>query len=206
MLIEPKAIFEWTETLGYLGLALVVFVESGVFFGFVLPGDSLLFAAGLLAAKGYFDIYLLLLVLSVSGIVGYFFGYWFGERLGGWLEHKRETVFYRKRHLELARQFYEKHGGKAVMFARVIPIVRTFVPIISGMVPMPYARFALYNIIGGLLWAGTFGLGGYFLGVKFPSLIDIIIPIAFGIIILSLLPGVYAMIKNRWLANRSKEN
>ena len=204
MLVNPQELIQWTEALGYVGLALIVFVETGVFFGFVLPGDSLLFAAGLLAAKGYFNIWLLLLVLSGSAILGYFFGYWFGARLGGWLEKRNESFFYRKKHLALARDFYQKHGGKAVLFARVIPIVRTFTPIVSGMVSMPIGRFVLFNIAGSFLWSGTFGLAGYFLGVRFPALIELILPIALTIIVLSLLPGLWAMIKKYLLSSPAK--
>ena len=197
MLISTPEIMHYVEIIGYVGLAVVIFVETGLFFGFVFPGDSLFFISGMLAAKGYFNVWILVFIFFSTAVLGYFFGYWFGDKLGGWLQKRPESIFYRRRYLEAAKQFYQKHGAKTVVLARIVPVVRTFAPIVSGMVKMPYIQFAIYNILGAFLWVTSFTLGGYFLGTRYPLIMDYFLPISVGIILLSILPGVYAFIRNR---------
>jgi len=197
MLIGTAEIMHITRTLGYWGIAAVIFTETGLFFGFFLPGDSLLFAAGLLAAKGYFNILVLLMVVLVTAIIGYLVGYFFGDKLGFWLMKKPDSLFYKRRYLELARSFYQKHGGKAVALARVVPVVRTFAPIVAGMVRMSWPRFVFFTVFGAIIWVCVFAFGGYYLGVRFPSLIDWLLPLSFLIVLLSIIPGVVGYFKKK---------
>ena len=129
--------------------------------------------------------------------------YGFGFYLGGWLIKKPDSLLYKRRYLELAQNFYTKHGGKAVMLARVIPIVRTFAPIVAGMVKMSHKRFVLFTIIGGFLWANLFGFGGYYLGVRFPFVLEWLLPIAALIVILSIIPAIISYCKQTY-ANKVK--
>src|SRR5688500_2269708 len=133
---------------GYFGLFAIVFAESGLLVGFFLPGDSLLFTAGLLAsgAFGVFDIWLLLPLVAVAAITGDQVGYIFGRRVGPRLFHREDSTWFHKKHLERAHAFYEKHGGKTIILARFLPIVRTFAPIVAGMGAMDYGKFVLYNV------------------------------------------------------------
>lgn len=195
MLIAPDEILNIAKTLGYWGVGVVVFAEMGLFFCFFLPGDSLLFAAGLLAGKGYFDILVLLAIVVVMSVAGYIVGYLFGEKLGHWLEKRPDSWYFKKSHLELAHTFFHKHGGKAVVLARVVPIVRTFIPVVAGMGEMLYSRFLVFTVLGAVIWAGAFAGAGYYLGVKFPFLIEWLLPIAFLIVLLSILPGIIALVR-----------
>jgi len=196
MLLSPQELLQYTKALGYFGIALVIFVETGLFFGFVLPGDSLLFIVGMLAASGVFHIGLLLIVICGLAFVGYLFGYWFGDRLGSWLMNRKESIFFRKQYIESAKVFYQRHGAKAIIIARVVPIVRTFAPIVAGMVKMPYKTFFWCNLLGAVLWGLSFVLAGFFLGNRFPLLIHYLLPMVVVIIILSIAPGVISLIKN----------
>ena len=152
----------WVETIGYVGILLIIFVESGLFVGFFLPGDSLLFIAGMLAEKGIFDITILVPAMIVTAIAGYMLGFWFGDKLGHWLLKRKDSLFFKKRYLTQAHAFYEKHGGKALVLGRLVPIVRTFAPIVAGMADMPYRRYFFYNVLGALVWCGGVTLLGFF--------------------------------------------
>ena len=198
-MINPNDILSFTRTLGYWGIGLVIFAEMGLFFCFFLPGDSLLFAAGLLCAGGIFDISIMLAVVVTCSVAGYVLAYFFGDKLGHWLQSKEDTWYYKRQHLDSAHQFVEKHGGKAVLLARMVPIVRTFTPIVAGMGEMVYARFLFFTIAGAVLWAAIFAAGGYFLGQRFPFLIDWLLPVALIIVIASILPGIVSVLKRRWL-------
>lgn len=157
------------ETFGYLGLFSIVFAESGLFFGFFLPGDSLLLTAGLLAAKGALNIYILLPLLFVAAVLGDQVGYWFGYKTGPRIFNREESLLFRRRNLLKARAFYEKHGGKTIVLARFMPFIRTFAPIVAGAVEMEYRRFVMFNVLGALVWAVGVTLAGYTLGQILPA-------------------------------------
>jgi membrane-associated protein len=179
---------ELIETLGYIGLFVIIFAETGLLIGFFLPGDSLLFTAGFLASQGAFDIVLLCLVCFVAAVTGDATGYAFGNRVGRRLFTRPESRFFKPKHVVKAEEFFLKHGGKAVILARFLPIVRTFVPIIAGVGTMPYRRFASFNVIGGALWAIGLPVAGYFLGKAIPDVDKYLIPIVLLIIAVSIAP------------------
>ena len=195
--MNPEMLMSWVSHLGYIGLFLVIFVECGLFFGFIFPGDSLVFAAGLMATNGVLNLWVLVPLLVASTYLGYAFGYWFGDKLGHWLLARPDSMWFKRKHLDKAEVFYQRHGGKALVIGRLLPIVRTFVPIVAGMAAMPYRRFNGYNAFGAAVWAVTFLCLGYFLGVVFPQLIHYILPIALLIIIMSVAPGAYCYLRDR---------
>lgn len=183
------------KTLGSLGVIAIIFAETGLFFGFFLPGDSLLFSAGLLAAEGHLNIYLLAAGSALAAIVGDSVGYWFGAKTGPKIFTRDDSRFFRKRYLEETKKFYEKHGKMTVIMARFVPIVRTFAPIFAGVGEMPYREFLLYNITGGVLWTvGLIGLG-FFLGRVVPNIDAYIIPIVIFIILTSFAPSAIHFFK-----------
>ncbi|MBI4129802.1 VTT domain-containing protein [Candidatus Roizmanbacteria bacterium] len=184
---------ELIQTIGYFGIFFVVFAESGLFFGFFLPGDSLLFTAGFLASQGIFNITLLVPLVVIAAIGGDSAGFWMGGRFGKWLMNRKETFLFSKHNMKKAQEFYEKHGGKALILARFVPAVRTFVPIVAGMADMPYQKFISYNVVGGLIWGVGMTLAGYYLGKLIPDVDKYLLPIVGAIIILSVLPGVIHM-------------
>lgn len=185
------------KTFGYAGLFFMVFAESGLFFGFFLPGDSLLFTAGFLASQGFFNIWILIPLLIVGAIGGDNAGYWTGGKLGGWLMKQKESFFFQKKNLVKAQKFFEKHGGKALVLARFIPAVRTFVPIAAGIAKMNYRTFLFFNIAGGIFWALGMTAAGYFLGSLIPDVDKYLLPIIAGIVLLSVTPGIIHLIKDR---------
>ncbi|RJR29472.1 DedA family protein [Candidatus Microgenomates bacterium] len=187
---------ELIQTVGYIGLFAMVFAESGLFFGFFLPGDSLLFTAGFLASQGFFDERILIPLFAVAAILGDSAGYWIGAKAGKWLMHQKESFFFKKEYVTKAQDFYDKHGGKTLILARFIPAVRTFVPIVAGMAEMQYTKFLTYNIVGGILWGAGLSAAGYFLGSRIPHVDKYLLPIILVIIIVSVLPGVIHMRKD----------
>jgi len=188
---------ELIKAVGYVGLFGIVFAESGLFFGFFLPGDSLLFTAGFLASQGFLDIWPATLLVFIAAIMGDSFGYAFGRKIGPAIFNKEDSRFFKKENLMKAEKFYEKYGAKTIIIARFLPVVRTFAPIVAGVGKMNYAKFIRYNIIGGFVW--TFGLmfAGYFLGKTIPSADKYLLPIIILIIILSILPTAIHVIKER---------
>ncbi|HWZ04926.1 MAG TPA: VTT domain-containing protein [Mucilaginibacter sp.] len=186
-------------SLGFFFLLIVVFAETGLFFGFFLPGDYLLFMAGLLCSTGKFDISIFTLVLSLiaAGVLGNYTGYWFGYRAGPKLFNKPNSFFFKKHHIVVAEQFYAKHGGKALVLGRFFPIIRTFAPIFAGVVKVDIKKFTLYNFVGSIAWVCTFTLSGYFLGRRYPQLKEYIEYIVFGLIIVTSIPLVYALYKGK---------
>src|ERR1700680_4830213 len=160
-LYDLQGLIQWGGT---LLVCLIVFIETGFFVGFFLPGDSLLVIAGVFAGNGNLNLTKLLLLVPLCAIVGDQIGYWIGRKAGQALYRREDSFIFRKRHLERAKQFYEKYGGKTVIMARFMPIVRTFCPPVAGAAMMPYARYVAYDIVGGFLWVGSMILGGYFLG------------------------------------------
>ncbi len=180
----------------YLLLFIVVFCETGLVVTPFLPGDSLLFAAGAFAAIGAFDVTLLILVLSAAAILGDTANYWIGYFIGPRVFHKENVRFLNKRHLERTHEFYEKHGGKTIILARFIPIIRTFAPFVAGVGKMTYWRFITYNIAGGIAWPIIFVLSGYFFG-NLPIVKRYFTLVIVAIIIISVLPIVYEVIRIR---------
>lgn len=183
-------------TIGYIGIFAIIFAESGLFFGFFLPGDSLLFTAGFLASQGIFDIHILAVACFIAAVLGDSIGYTFGTRVGKKLFYKTDSFFFHKDNLERANVFYKKHGKKTIILARFMPIIRTFAPIVAGIGEMDYRTFISYNIIGGVLWAMGLTYGGYFLGSLIPNVDKYLLPIVLGIVFLSISPGIYHVIKD----------
>lgn len=190
------------KTAGYLGLFGIVFAESGLLLGFFLPGDSLLFTAGFLASQGFLNIWLLLPIIFIGAVLGDSVGYAFGYKVGPLIFTKEESIFFHKDHLEKAKNFYEKHGPKAIVIARFMPGIRTFAPILAGVGKMQYSKFLLYNIIGGALWGIGLPVLGYWLGNTVPNIDQYLAPIILLIIFLSLLPGIIHIWKNHEERNR----
>lgn len=182
------ALIPFLHIIGYPGIFLIIFAESGLFFGFFLPGASLLFTAGVLASKGVFNPWILIPLVTVAAILGDNVGYWFGAKIGIKLFERPNSRFFKQEHLRAAHEFYEKHGKEAVILARFIPIVRTFAPIIAGVASMNYRQFVLYNIAGAILWATGVTSLGYFLGAKFPFVQNYITPIILVIILVTTVP------------------
>jgi membrane-associated protein len=183
------------ETVGYIGLFLIVFAESGLFFGFFLPGDSLLLTAGLLASRGQLDITILLIALPIAAILGDSIGYWFGKRTGPRIFTRGNSLLFRRRNLLAARAFYERHGGKTIVLARFMPFIRTFAPIVAGAVEMEYRRFLLFNIVGGLIWGAGVTAAGYYLGQTIPDLDRYFVAIVAVVIFVSAVPAMLHMLK-----------
>lgn len=175
---------------GYIGLFVVVFAESGLFFGFIFPGDSLLFTAGFMASLGYFNIWLLAPLLAIAGILGDSVGYWTGAKAGPILFTREDSMFFSKQRVQQAHDFFERYGGISIVFSRFIPAIRTFTPIVAGVARMPYRTFMFFNICGGVVWGLGFPIAGYVLGSTVPNADRYILPIVGIIIIVSTLPVV----------------
>jgi membrane-associated protein len=174
-----------------------VFVETGFFVGFFLPGDSLLVTAGVFAAAGVVPLRWLLLPVMGCAIVGDQIGYWIGRTAGPALYKREDSLFFRRSHLQRAHDFYEKYGGRAVIFARFVPIVRTFCPPVAGAARMPYTRYLLFDIFGGMFWVGAMILGGYFLGRTVPNIGHRIHYVIAVVVVLSVLPAVISILRAR---------
>ncbi|KKS37359.1 MAG: hypothetical protein A3G49_01735 [Candidatus Sungbacteria bacterium RIFCSPLOWO2_12_FULL_41_11] len=185
------------KTIGYLGIFGIVFAESGLFLGFFLPGDSLLFTAGFLASQGFFNILLLMALCFLGAVLGDSFGYAFGRKTGPAIFNREDSLLFHKRHLERAKSFYEKYGGKTIILARFMPIIRTFAPILAGVGEMRYKTFLFYNIIGGVIWGVGMPFLGYFLGNVIPDVDKYIVPMVVAIIVLSFLPPVIHILKDK---------
>ena len=196
-LYNPDKLIELIRSGGYLVLAVIVFAETGLFIGFFLPGDSLLFLAGLVAAKGYFNVSVLLVLLSVMAIVGDAVGYAIGYRAGVALYKREDSFWFRKQHLIYAREFYEKHGGKAIVLARFVPFARTFAPVVAGIGQMSYPRFAAFNVFGGIFWVVSMVLTGYYLG-QVAWIRDNLEKVVLLIVFLSITPILYEAARNRF--------
>ncbi|MCE9628455.1 MAG: VTT domain-containing protein [Candidatus Vogelbacteria bacterium] len=193
--------FDWLDplfliqTLGLLGVISIIFAESCLFFGFFLPGDSLLFTAGFLASQGHFNIVVLILGCAIASILGDNVGYWFGSKVGPKIFTREDSFFFRKSHIQKTQEFYDRYGAKTVMLARFVPVVRTFAPILAGVGSMNYKTFFYYNVVGGVLWSVSFISLGYFLGSLIPGVDEYITIIIFIIIGLSLMPAAYELLK-----------
>ncbi|MDO8467117.1 MAG: DedA family protein [bacterium] len=177
-------------------LTLVIFLETGIVATPFLPGDSLLFAAGAIAALGSIDIGLLILLLATAAILGDTVNYWIGRKAGPLVFSKEKSLFFNKDYLRRAYDFYEIHGAKTIVIARFIPIIRTFAPFVAGIGHMNYLKFLAYNVAGGILWVMAFSLAGYFFG-NIPIIKENFGLVIIGIIIVSLVPTVLEFIKHR---------
>jgi membrane-associated protein len=188
----------------YIILFLVIFAETGLVITPFLPGDSLLFAAGTFAAIGSFDVAFLFILLAIAAILGDTVNYWIGHYFGPKVFHK-ETKFIKKEYLERTHNFYEKYGGKTIILARFIPIIRTFAPFVAGIGAMTYSKFILYNVTGGIVWVAMFVFGGYYFGnisvVKNNFSLAIIV-----IVIISTLPGVIEYLRHRMRKKASSKS
>ena len=183
---------------GYIGLTAIIFAETGLLIGFFLPGDSLLVTAGLLAATtGDLNVWYLGLLLTAASIVGNSVGYAIGKAAGPRLFSREDSLLFNKKHLYRAHEFYEKHGGKTIIIARFMPIVRTFVPVVAGMAQMEYRRYTIFNVVGGIGWIWSMLLLGYFLGRYIPGIDRHVEKVIILVIFLSLLPGIIGWLKAR---------
>lgn len=184
-------------------VVLIVFIETGLFFGFFLPGDSLLFIAGMVIANSlspfdtsWVNLVFWILTIGTAGVLGNFVGYWFGYKSGNILLERKDTWLFKKRYIYQAKEFYDKRGGVAIVLARFLPIVRTFAPIVGGLVKMPKGKFALCNIFGSFLWASTIVTAGYLLGEN-AWVKDNLEKIIIGIVLVTTLPVILKLVSGR---------
>ena len=193
-LYDVEGLIHWGGT---LLVCTIVFIETGFFVGFFLPGDSLLVTAGVFAAAGKLHLWWLLLPVMLCAIVGDQIGYWIGRTAGQALYRREDSFFFRRSHLQRAHDFYEKYGGKTVILARFMPIVRTFCPPVAGAAAMPYARYVVYDVCGGIFWTSSLILGGYLLGRSVPNIGQRIHYVIAVVVFLSLLPGIIGIFRAR---------
>ena len=196
-LYDPEGLKELIRSGGAPLVCTIVFIETGFFVGFFLPGDSLLVTAGIFAAAGVAPLRWLLLPVMACAIVGDQIGYWIGRTAGPALYKREDSLFFRRSHLQRAHDFYEKYGGRAVIFARFVPIIRTFCPPVAGAARMPYTRYLMFDVFGGVLWVGAMILGGYFLGRNVPNIGQRIHYVIAAVVVLSLLPAVISILRAR---------
>lgn len=196
-LYSPEGIQRLIQMGGYVLLFAIIFSETGLLLGFLLPGDSLLFIAGTMAAAGKLNIGLLLILLCIAAISGDAVGYFLGRKTGPKLFAREDSRFFKRAHLEKTQSFYDRHGPKTIIMARFVPIVRTFAPTVAGAVNMKYQTFASYNIVGGIGWIFSMLLSGYFLGKQFPWIGKNIDKVIIVIVILSLLPIFFHWLQER---------
>jgi membrane-associated protein len=195
-LVNPESIILYG---GVYLLLFFVFAETGLFIGFFLPGDSLLFTAGLFCATGLIRLHPLMLVVLIiaAAVAGNMVGYAFGKKVGPLLFKRKSGFFFRQEHLVAAHAFYLKHGKKTIVLSRFLPIVRTFAPIVAGIVKLDYHKFFIYSLVGAILWVGTLVLTGYFLGKYVPGTKDYLGYIVIFLIVITSIPFVYNSIKKK---------
>ncbi|MCX2473105.1 DedA family protein [Pedobacter sp. MC2016-05] len=196
-LIDPEKLLREG---GFYLVVFVIFAETGLFFGFFLPGDYLLFLAGMFVATGKLDVNIAVLLagLCVAAISGNFTGYWFGRRTGPLLYTRKDSFFFKKKYLKAAEEYYNKQGAFALIMGRFVPIVRTFAPIFAGVVKLDFKKFAFYNIVGGILWICSLTLLGYFLGKRFEKEInDYLLYIIIGFIVITTIPLLITFVKSK---------
>lgn len=197
-LTDPQSIIHYG---GLWLLLFVVFAETGLLVGFFLPGDSLIFISGLLCATKpeLLDtpIITLLILLMLAAIIGNVFGYWFGKKVGENLYTKKDSFLFRKQHLIITKAFYDKHGGKALVLGRFLPIIRTFAPILAGVIKIDFKIFMVYNVLGAFAWIGSIASTAYFLGKQFPQIENYISYIVIGLIVITTIPVLLTYLKSR---------
>lgn len=192
-LLDPETII---ATGGLALIAFIVFAECGLLFGFFLPGDTLLFAAGFFASQGQIGIASLIVVIVISAIAGNATGYEIGKRAGPKLFTKEDGIVFRKEYIVQAEEFYQKHGGKTILLARFVPLVRTFAPVVAGVAKMDIKLFTFYNVVGSILWGAGVTLLGYYFGSKIPNIDTYILPIILTAMALSFGPSIYHILKD----------
>jgi membrane-associated protein len=188
---------ELIRMVGLFGIVFIIFAETGLMVGFFLPGDSLLVTAGLFAARGDLPIGWMIPCLMAAAVLGNATGYFIGHKAGGALYNRPNSIFFRREHLIRTHQFYERHGGKTIILAQFMPIVRTFAPVVAGAAQMTYRRFATFNLVGAILWINSMTLTGFFLGRAIPNLERRIHLVVAVVIFLSILPGLIAWLRSR---------
>lgn len=201
-LLNPETIIQ----VGGLALLLfVIFAETGLFFGFFLPGDSLLFIAGIYNSKYLgISVWLLIILLIIAAILGTTVGYFFGKWAELYLKRRKENFFYKKKYLEMAQEFYQRYGMMAFILGRFLPIVRTFVPILAGMVRIPFGKFFFFNLVGAAIWIIVMVMAGNLLGNAFPDIVEHLEIIVVGMVLLSAIPVVVSWLRNRNLTAKGR--
>ncbi len=189
---------------GYIGLFAIILAESGLMIGFFLPGDSVLFTAGFLASQGYLNIWILVPLLFIAATLGDNLGYWIGRKFGPRIFNREDSLLFHKKHVWRTEEFFYKHGKKALILARFIPVVRAFTPVLAGIGGMKYRQFFIIDFIGGILWAGVITLLGYYLGNTVPNIEKYIIPVLGIIILASISPGIISVVRS--YLSRDKES
>lgn len=196
-LVDPESIIQRG---GLALLLIVIFAETGLFIGFFLPGDSLVFLSGLLCASQPelmgVPVYVLLPLMMLAAILGNMVGYWFGKKVGPPLFKRDDSLIFKKRYLEVTRSFYERHGARALILGRFLPIIRTFAPILAGVIHVNFSRFMIYNIVGAILWIGSIGIAGYWLG-EIEWVRENVEYIVIGLIIVTMIPVIRTWRKER---------
>lgn len=185
------------KAVGLLGVYAIIYAESGIMLGFFLPGDSLLFTAGFLASQDLISLPLLMVGCGIAAILGDSTGYWFGNRVGRRIFAREDSRFFKKKYVYQAQGLYDKHGGKIIVLARFMPIVRTFAPLVAGIGEMPYGRFLLFNVVGGLAWGAGVPLAGYLLGSVIPDVDKYLLPIVVVIVLVSIAPSLIHLWRER---------
>ena len=191
---DVESIIKWG------GLALIcgiIFAETGLMIGFFLPGDSLLVTAGVFAAAGHIDLYMMLVLVSLCAVVGDQLGYFIGQKTGPALFNREDSLLFKRSHVLRAQQFYEKYGSKTIVIARFVPIVRTFAPVVAGVGQMKYRRFVTYNVAGGILWVFSMVLLGYFVASVVPNIDKHIHKVIVVVVFLSILPAIIEFVRER---------
>jgi len=196
-LYSPEGLKELISSGGAPLICIIVFIETGFFVGFFLPGDSLLITAGIFSYAGVIPLKWLLLPVMFCAIAGDQIGYWIGRSAGAALYRREDSFFFRRSHLQRAHDFYEKYGGRAVILARFVPIVRTFCPPVAGAAKMPYSRYLLFDFLGGVFWIGTMILSGYSLAHLIPNIGQRIHYVILVVIFLSLLPPIISVLRKQ---------
>jgi len=193
-LYDVEGIIRWG---GLLMLVVIIFAETGLMVGFFLPGDSLLVTAGVFSAAGHLELWTLLAAVTAAAIVGDQVGYWIGYRAGPLLFRREDSLLFKRRHLLRAHAFYERHGGKTIILARFMPIIRTFAPVVAGVGEMRYRRFVAFNVVGGFLWVWSMALLGFSLGHTIPDIDRHIHLLILVVVFLSILPGIIEFLRSR---------
>jgi len=197
---DLPALIQWA---GYVGLTAIIFTETGLFFGFFLPGDSLLvtaglIASGLLAAKGVsLDVYTLGALLTAAAIAGDNTNYWIGRTVGPRIFRRKDSLFFKKKYVDQAAAFYARHGAKTVVLARFVPIIRTFAPLVAGVAAMNYRTFLTFSVLGGTFWIWSMLFIGYFLGRYVPGVERHVEVVILTVIFISILPGIVSWLRER---------